>query len=326
MARVAQENLVAAQPPPPAPDVVTIDKRTRTVAVAVFLAGSALAAIAFGIPDRPYVLLWVIFGAVVVCWRNASAPAKVLMDWLPVLVIAAGYDLVRSFAPDLVPRAVIEPQLRFDEIVFGGTAPTVTLQDALVDRDSPHWWDYVVWGYYLSHFVVTPLIALWLYLRHREWFHRYAWLILIVTLAGFVTYFAVPAVPPWMASREGELQPTVRIVHAVWEQLGFGSAAQVFAGDATLANPVAALPSLHAAWPFLALTFLWNREPRSRVPLGIYNVLMVFVLVYGSEHYVSDILLGWLYVAVVYVVVNRFLDRRARRRGRPMALDGALRG
>jgi hypothetical protein len=35
--------------------------------------------------------------------------------------------------------------------------------------------------------------------------------------------------------------------------------------------------------------------------------------VYGAELYLSDILLGWLYAAVVYVVVMRVMDRREAR-------------
>jgi membrane-associated phospholipid phosphatase len=37
---------------------------------------------------------------------------------------------------------------------------------------------------------------------------------------------------------------------------------------------------------------------------------MVFVLVYGAEHYVSDILLGWLYATVVFVAWSRYWARR----------------
>jgi membrane-associated phospholipid phosphatase len=201
-----------------------------------------------------------------------------------------------------------------DEFLFGGTAPTILLQRELVDAGTPHWWDYGVWLFYLSHFAVTPAVALWLYLRHRQWFSRYAALIVTLSLAGFVTYFVVPAIPPWMASRDGALAHTVRVVHSVWHDLGIGAAARVFEGDARLANPVAALPSLHAAWPFMTLLFLWNRVPRSRLLLVAYNAVMVTVLVYGAEHYVSDILLGWLYAAAIYTILSRILDRRAQPR------------
>jgi hypothetical protein len=287
--------------------------RHRVAVVVPFVGISVVVALAQGTPNRPYLVLWFVVVIVLVCWRSPRGWAHVAMDWLPILVIAAGYDLVRSFAPDLLPRAITEPQLRFDEIVFGGKAPTVWLQDALVDRGTPHWWDFLAWVFYLSHFVVTPAIAVWLYLRHREWFYRYAWLILAVTLGGFVTYFLVPAVPPWMASREGALEPTTRIVHSVWQNLGLHDAAKVFAGDARFANPVAALPSLHAAWPFMSLLFLWSKSRRARWLLLAYNAIMVTVLVYGAEHYVSDILLGWLYATITYVLLGGLLDRRAAR-------------
>ena len=91
-------------------------------------------------------------------------------------------------------------------------------------------------------------------------------------------------------------------------------AAGKVSGDAKLANPVGALPSLHAAWPFMALLFFWNRSPRARLILLAYNAIMIVVLVYGAEHYVSDILLGWVYSTVVYIVVNRAFDRRDRGR------------
>jgi len=291
---------------PPSP----ISERARWGIVAGVLALSALTAAIAGPPSRPSILIWLVGIVALVTWRNPNRIARVAWDWLPMLVIAAGYDLVRSRAPDLVSRATTEPQLRFDEIAFGGTAPTVVLQNALVDRSTPHWWDYPAWLMYLSHFVFTPAVALWLYLRHRDWFHRYAMLILTVSVCGFITYFIVPAVPPWLASRNGELEHTTRIVHAVWADLGITGAAKVFAGDAKVANPVAALPSLHAAWPFMTLLFLWSKVGRWRWGLATYNAAMALVLVYGAEHYVSDILVGWLYATLVYLVVTRVLDRR----------------
>ena len=40
---------------------------------------------------------------------------------------------------------------------------------------------------------------------------------------------------------------------------------------------------------------------------------MALTLVYTGEHYVIDILLGWLYATGVYVVGSRLLDRWDRR-------------
>ncbi len=309
------EAIPAPRPAPRAvPPVPAISVVRRSVLLGAFLVATGIAVTALGeVPTRPYVLFWLIGLAWLCTWRSTNAIARVVFDGLPVLVIAAGYDLVRSRAVDLIPRAVTDPQLKVDEFLFGGVVPTIRLQEALVDRGTPHWWDYPVWVMYLSHFVVTPAIAVWLYVRHRDWFRRYAILILGVCLAGFATYFILPAVPPWLASREGALGQTTRVVHAVWESLGIESAAKVFNGDAKVANPVAALPSLHAAWPFMTLLFLWRRVGRWRWLIVAYNAAMVFVLVYGAEHYFSDVLMGWVYAIVIFLVVNRLLADRASR-------------
>ena len=89
-----------------------------------------------------------------------------------------------------------------------------------------------------------------------------------------------------------------------------GPRAVSFNGDARLANPVAALPSLHAAWPFMLLLLLWPVAGRYRWLLVGYNAVMIFVLVYGAEHYVSDILLGWVYALVVFLAFSRYWARR----------------
>jgi hypothetical protein len=48
---------------------------------------------------------------------------------------------------------------------------------------------------------------------------------------------------------------------------------------------------------------------------------MTFALVYTAEHYVVDILLGWVYCVVAYLAVNwgarRLAERRERARREP---------
>ena len=88
-------------------------------------------------------------------WRNEQPVLRALFDWLPLLVILAAYDIVRSRADSLIARAHLEPMIWFDELIGFGTAPTVSLQDALFDARQPHWYDYASLVVYLSHFVVA---------------------------------------------------------------------------------------------------------------------------------------------------------------------------
>lgn len=295
---------------PSAGDLAALFVRYRRLIVAAYTAVSAIVVIGTGIPDRPFLILWLASALWLVCWRNPNRAAQFVIDWLPVVIIAAGYDLVRSFSSELLPRATTKPQLRFDEILFGGTAPTVVLQRWLHPGVIPHWWDYLVFLFYLSHFVVAPTFAVFLYIRDRARFKRFAWMILSVSLLGFATYFILPAVPPWLASRHHDLEHTVRVVQRVWAHLGFSGPSRAFNGSTRFANPVAALPSLHAAWPFLIILSVWRTAPRGRWIAIAYMTAMVFVLVYGAEHYVSDILMGWLYAVIVFLTVNRIFDER----------------
>jgi membrane-associated phospholipid phosphatase len=72
-------------------------------------------------------------------------------------------------------------------------------------------------------------------------------------------------------------------------------------------NLVAAVPSLHGAGALLVAWFLWPLARRRWRPLlAAYPLAMAFSLVYGGDHYVVDILLGWALVACVMLTVGRF--------------------
>ena len=108
---------------------------------------------------------------------------------------------------------------------------------------------------------------------------------------------------------------TVRIVRAMWLELGLSDVAAVFGEKSRYAFPVGALPSLHAAWPFLLLVFLWPiASSRWRAVLVAYALAMAFTLVYSADHFVFDILLGWTYVIVVVLAVRRFTNLRHQTR------------
>jgi len=71
------------------------------------------------------------------------------------------------------------------------------------------------------------------------------------------------------------------------------------------ANPVAAMPSLHTAYAMMAVAFFLPVVRRRWWPLLLaYPLAMTFTLVYSGEHYVIDVLVGWVYVAVTFLVVG----------------------
>jgi membrane-associated phospholipid phosphatase len=103
-----------------------------------------------------------------------------------------------------------------------------------------------------------------------------------------------------------------RISTRGWWELGL-SFAEVWLKDAQAeSNPVAALPSLHAAFSLLAVVALWPLAARLggsalgdaaslliRAVLVLFPLAMAFTLAYGGEHYLVDVVAGWMYVVVV---------------------------
>lgn len=290
------------------------------VGIAAFALVFAISVWLWGLPwSRDRVAVWTLVGIGAASLGNLRAWARgLVVDWAPLLGVLFAYDLLRGYADDLGTRAHLWPQLRFDEVLFGGTVPTVALQQALWDPTrAPRWYDYAAWVTYTSHFFVTIVVAavLWRVAHHR--FRRFAAMFVTLTLVGFATYAAFPAVPPWMASQAGALEPTYRIVPAMWGFVGVDPAATIFESGSRYANDVAAVPSLHAAYPVLLALFFWRRAAwHLRALLASYPPAMALALVYGAEHYVADVLLGWVYALAVFAAFAAAAVPLRRRRAR----------
>ncbi len=240
---------------------------------------------------------------------------RFVVDWLPLVVVLFLYDEVHNRLGRFVPPPHTWPQIRFDEWLFGGVVPTIALQRAFYSSAHPAWWDYAALVIYTSHFAVPILVGLGLWFRSRPRYFRYAAHVVVLTTLGYATYVIFPAVPPWLASQNGDLATTHRIVRELWDFLGRHDMAALFSGTNVYANDVAAIPSLHAAYPLLLAVFFWKAGGRAtRLGLVFYALVMPLVLVYCAEHYVLDIVLGWIYVPPSMWLVEKAWARAAAMR------------
>jgi membrane-associated phospholipid phosphatase len=288
------------------------------LAIAVF-AGLTVAVIAWrGVfLSRDWLFAWILLALLVLSLGDLRRWARgVMLDWLPLMAALLLYDLSEGVRQLVGIRPHVLPQLDADRLLGGASVPTVALQRALYAPGHPHWYDYATFVVYLSHFFVTLLVAvaLWRFAHHR--FGRFRTLVVALATAGFVTYVLFPAVPPWLAAYHGYLPPVARTVGEMWQHVGLAPASALFETKRTFYNEVAALPSLHAAYPMLLLLFFWGAGTRVRAGLAAYALAMAFTLVYTGEHYVSDIVVGWAYAAATFAAVSaawRMAQRRAPR-------------
>jgi hypothetical protein len=277
-----------------------------------------------GVPvGRERLLLWIVLGLLAVSTTNLAGWLRsVIFEWLPLALVLAVYDLLRGHADGLLFSAWYRPQLEADSFLFGGTDPTVWLEDRLWHGPSDvRWYDYASWAVYVSYFLATYMVAGFLWFFARERFRRYVASVALLAMMAFATFALFPAAPPWLASLEGELGPTSRLIGPISGHIPFVSLSfeELFQRGWEYSNPVAAVPSLHAAYTLLVTLFLWPMTRWARPLLALYPLAMAFALVYTAEHYVFDILLGWGYTLVAVWIVAHVADSGLLRRRRSPA-------
>ena len=256
--------------------------------------------------------------------RGWRATVQVVVDWLPFSAVLMLYDRTRGVADGLGISVHEHDILDAEKWLFGGTEPTVWLQQHLYDAAHVHWYDALITLVYTSHFLATPILAAILWLRDRALWLRYISRVIALALAGLLTYCLFPEAPPWMAARDGLSDPVARLSARGWVWLHFENLNDVLAhAQADGSNPIAAMPSLHLAFAVLvALTIGARLRTRWRWLLVLYPLAMGFTLVYTGEHYVLDLIVGAGYALAVHFALTRWDRRRAFRpygRGDPMA-------
>lgn len=236
-----------------------------------------------------------------------------IRDWSPPVILLLSYDYLRGLVPNLSLKAHVYPMINFDKAVFG-FIPTNRLQQMLFSDNSIHWYDYIVVIFYLSHFIVPLFVAFIFWNKNKEYFKEYSASLLVLSYAAFITYIIFPAVPPWMAAQQGYIPGVVDVMDKVFASLAHPinlPTVYRFIG----VNLVAAVPSLHASYPWLTFLFIWKKFRRAGLLLLPYVLGVWFSIVYLGEHYVFDIFTGVLYATLAFFIVTkrRMLLNRIRK-------------
>jgi membrane-associated phospholipid phosphatase len=288
----------------------------RRCALGLYLTALVVWSAHYGVPvQRELVIAWTC-GALA-CASLGRPPRQILqlaLDWLPIVAVLAAYDFTRGAADSLGIGVHAHPMIDFDRTVFFGQTPTEWLQARLYQPGVVRWWDVAFSLVYTSYFIVPFALAGFLWARDRLAFLGFTRRLVSLALAGLATYIAFPAAPPWMAAEMGLLDGVQRTTSEGWSVLGVGTAGLFSEGQA-VANSVAAVPSLHAAFTALVAMFLWGRvRPWLRPLLALYPLAMGLALIATGEHYFFDVLLGWLYAAAVMAAWGWWERRGGRRR------------
>ncbi len=237
-----------------------------------------------------------------------------LSDWVPLVAMLLAYELMRGLADDAGFPLHMEDLIVAERMLSFGHLPTQVLQDVLRPVAGIDVVALVATAVYMLHFLIPIVTAVALWVWRRSQFHDYMAALIVLSMAAFVTYLLMPAAPPWYAAAQGVLngpdglpviaylKPEVFADIGAW--LGLDGN-RVFSSVFYAAGPndVAAWPSLHVAYPFLA--FLALRRAFGRIGwlvLG-YAIVVAFSVVYVGDHWVHDCIAGAAYAIIAYYVV-----------------------
>ena len=167
--------------------------------------------------------------------------------------------------------------------------------------------DIANWTYFNAQFTVTFAFLLWAYLRHTERYTTIRNTVIAADAIGLIGYLLYPTAPPRMLP-----------------QLGFTDTLNEAAVNhhsgviASLANPYAAMPSLHTAYALIfgAFGVALARRWWVRVMWALYPGLVVFAIIATANHFVLDAIAGAIVAALAGALTTIILPRR-RRPSRP---------
>lgn len=258
-------------------------------------------------------------------WGSAAIAASVVAIWpwsrlvfLEAAGFAAtwiGFSLARAAAPLSGTPAVHEEFAgNLEATILGGHPPSTVLQDVFYEFGTFHAYDFATSATHLSFFVIPSLAAVMLRIIDRRRFIRY-WiatgLCLVLATVGFVL---VPTAPPWLHSDHA----THRVLLDLAQAHGIPAGqANLEAGEHTSAfrfdpNVLAALPSVHVGAAVLVALATSSGSLKPKVVGFAYAAAMSISVVYLGEHYVIDVLSGWVVAIAGWMAAGRLAAFRRR--------------
>lgn len=283
--------------------------RTRVVSLTIYVALFVWSFTRFGLPtDRIAIVSWILAAfAFANVGKPLAAQWQMIKDWSIFAGLLFAYEYSRGLADQLGRSVDFTVARGIDRALFFGVNPNVWLQQHLNVSRNLSWYEYPLAITYMTHFILPIGVAIFLWIANRVQWVRYMRRFALLLLGGVFTYVVFPVAPPWMAAREGYTEPLRRITARGWSSMGLHTVSKVFERGTAILNPVAAMPSLHAAFALLVVVFFWRQMPVwFRGVALILPASMALCLVYFGEHYVSDILAGWLYVGLAMWVARKW--------------------
>jgi hypothetical protein len=215
-----------------------------------------------------------------------------------VLTLWVGYSLSRLFADTAMDPALARAHELLHLERHLGIRWELPLNElftthALIGLIGSYW-------YATLHYVVTGAVLLWLYRLGSRCYVPARRALAIGTIFGLVAYLLLPTAPPRF------IQGYVDVLSLHAADGWWSSDASAPRGLGGLTNELAAFPSLHAGWAlWVAVSVQRHASWRWLKPLAwAYAAGTAVVIVGTGNHWVIDVIVGWLVVVAGWLVAE----------------------
>ncbi len=241
--------------------------------------------------------------------RSCRRPFRGIRELALVAVLYVVYSATRLLADGDYPSAVasalrIERVERFVGLHWEPWLNGLFAQHHLLGLIGSYW-------YAGAHYLVTVTVLLVLFRKRPALYSDLRNALVLATGIALVFYLLMPTAPP-------RTLPAFQDVLASTSGQGWwGADASAPRGLGELTNQLAAFPSMHAGWA-LWVRLVVHRSTRHRglrLASSVYALGTAVVVVGTANHWVLDVLAGWVIIAATYAV----FQRRARRTAAQLA-------
>lgn len=180
-------------------------------------------------------------------------------------------------------------------------------------------------AYASLHYIVTPAVLVWLWLRRPTHYRTARTWLLVSTLIGLLGFTLMPTAPPrLLPGGHGFMDTMAQYGSYGW----WGTDASAPRGLGHLTNEYAAMPSLHVGWSLWCgiMLFRYGRNWFVRTLGVLYPLATALVVMGTANHYLLDAAAGVATMGVGFVLAKPALRLVDRVQGRVGDLVAARRG
>jgi hypothetical protein len=151
----------------------------------------------------------------------------------------------------------------------------------------------LVWVYQYAHLPIIIGSMVWVFTQRREWWATYRNWFLAMNFLAVLVFALLPTAPPRMIFTSGVAD--INFLH--------GMRAAIFE-NGLLANPYAAMPSLHFGYALFIGVMLYSLATRPWVRYAgfVYAAVVLVTIVATGNHFIIDAVGGALVVLAAWVL------------------------